>query len=70
LGGTVSSQSAPSPRATCKVIVRLGVGYDIIDVAACQRRGILVCTNLQLRRSAIEEIVRVLTGQAPRNPVH
>lgn len=26
--------------------------------------------DLQLRRSAIEEIVRVLTGQAPRNPVH
>ena len=27
----------------CKVIVRLGVGYDVIDVAACRRRGILVC---------------------------
>ena len=27
----------------CKVIVRLGVGYDVVDVAACQRRGILVC---------------------------
>jgi D-3-phosphoglycerate dehydrogenase / 2-oxoglutarate reductase len=25
--------------------------------------------NLQLRRSAIEEIVRVPTGQAPQNPV-
>ncbi|MBV9998922.1 MAG: C-terminal binding protein [Verrucomicrobia bacterium] len=28
---------------SCKVIVRLGVGYDVIDVAACRRRGILVC---------------------------
>jgi len=26
--------------------------------------------NLQLRRSAIEEIVRVLTGHPPRNPVN
>jgi len=25
--------------------------------------------NFQLRRSAVEEIVRALTGQAPRNPV-
>jgi D-3-phosphoglycerate dehydrogenase len=29
--------------ARCKVIVRLGVGYDIIDVGSCQKRGILVC---------------------------
>jgi D-3-phosphoglycerate dehydrogenase / 2-oxoglutarate reductase len=27
----------------CKVIVRLGVGYDVIDVDSCQKRGILVC---------------------------
>jgi D-3-phosphoglycerate dehydrogenase / 2-oxoglutarate reductase len=27
----------------CKVIVRLGVGYDIIDIASCKKRGILVC---------------------------
>src|ERR1700756_3057537 len=27
----------------CKVIVRLGVGYDIIDVDSCKQRGILVC---------------------------
>lgn len=27
----------------CKVIVRLGVGYDVIDVPACHKRGILVC---------------------------
>lgn len=27
----------------CKVIVRLGVGYDVIDVDSCQKHGILVC---------------------------
>jgi D-3-phosphoglycerate dehydrogenase len=27
----------------CKVIVRFGVGYDIIDVNSCSKRGILVC---------------------------
>jgi D-3-phosphoglycerate dehydrogenase / 2-oxoglutarate reductase len=27
----------------CKVIVRLGVGYEIIDVKSCKERGILVC---------------------------
>jgi D-3-phosphoglycerate dehydrogenase / 2-oxoglutarate reductase len=27
----------------CQVIVRLGVGYDVIDVDSCQKRGILVC---------------------------
>ena len=27
----------------CQIIVRLGVGYDVIDVESCQKRGILVC---------------------------
>ena len=27
----------------CKIITRLGVGYDIIDVKECLRRGIPVC---------------------------
>jgi len=27
----------------CKVVVRLGVGFDIIDVESCKQRGILVC---------------------------
>jgi D-3-phosphoglycerate dehydrogenase len=27
----------------CKVIVRLGVGFDIVDVENCKKRGILVC---------------------------
>jgi D-3-phosphoglycerate dehydrogenase / 2-oxoglutarate reductase len=27
----------------CKVIVRLGVGYDVVDVPSCQKRGIIVC---------------------------
>lgn len=27
----------------CRVIVRLGVGYDIIDIESCKKRGILVC---------------------------
>jgi D-3-phosphoglycerate dehydrogenase / 2-oxoglutarate reductase len=29
--------------APCKVIVRFGVGYDIIDVDSCKQRGIRVC---------------------------
>ncbi len=28
----------------CQVIVRKGVGYDVVDVAAATERGILVCT--------------------------
>jgi D-3-phosphoglycerate dehydrogenase / 2-oxoglutarate reductase len=27
----------------CKVIVRLGVGYDIVDLASCRKKGIQVC---------------------------
>jgi Lactate dehydrogenase and related dehydrogenases len=27
----------------CKVVVRLGVGFDIVDVQSCQKHGILVC---------------------------
>jgi D-3-phosphoglycerate dehydrogenase / 2-oxoglutarate reductase len=27
----------------CRIIVRLGVGYDIIDIESCKKRGILVC---------------------------
>jgi D-3-phosphoglycerate dehydrogenase len=27
----------------CQVVVRLGVGFDIIDVESCKQRGILVC---------------------------
>jgi D-3-phosphoglycerate dehydrogenase len=27
----------------CKVIVRLGVGYDIVDLTSCRKRGIVVC---------------------------
>ena len=27
----------------CKVIVRMGVGYDLVDIEAAKRRGIPVC---------------------------
>ncbi|MBV9273158.1 MAG: C-terminal binding protein [Verrucomicrobia bacterium] len=27
----------------CKIVVRLGVGYDIVDGAACREHGIVVC---------------------------
>lgn len=27
----------------CRVIVRLGVGYDIVDLASCRRKGIRLC---------------------------
>lgn len=29
--------------SACRVITRLGVGFDLIDVAACRRRNITVC---------------------------
>src|ERR1700747_1249501 len=27
----------------CKIVVRLGVGFDMVDGAACRERGIVVC---------------------------
>lgn len=36
-------ERAASALQQCKVIVRPGVGYDMIDVAACRRHGIEVC---------------------------
>ena len=27
----------------CKIVVRLGVGFDVVDGAACRERGIVVC---------------------------
>jgi D-3-phosphoglycerate dehydrogenase / 2-oxoglutarate reductase len=27
----------------CKVIVRLGVGYDLVDLESCRKQGIQVC---------------------------
>lgn len=36
-------ERAASALKSCKVIVRPGVGYDMIDVAACRRHGIEVC---------------------------
>ena len=36
-------ERAASALTQCKVIVRPGVGYDMIDAAACRRHGIEVC---------------------------
>lgn len=36
-------ERAASALKECKVIVRPGVGYDMIDAAACRRHGIEVC---------------------------
>ena len=27
----------------CRIIVRLGVGYEIVDIASCKQKGIPVC---------------------------
>src|SRR5215469_4639426 len=27
----------------CRVVVRLGVGYEIVDLASCRKKGIVVC---------------------------
>lgn len=36
-------ETAAAALTQCKVIVRPGVGYDMIDAAACRRHGIEVC---------------------------
>lgn len=66
-----------------KVVGRLGVGLDNIDVEACRRRGIavcpasgandvavaeyVICTAMMLRRRAYQASERVAAGAWPRN---
>jgi (S)-sulfolactate dehydrogenase len=67
----------------CKVVGRLGVGLDNIDVAACEARGLrvipatganalsvaeyVVATTLLLLRGAYQHTAAVAEGQWPRN---
>jgi (S)-sulfolactate dehydrogenase len=67
----------------CKVVGRLGVGLDNIDVAACEKRGLpvipatganalsvaeyVVATTLLLLRGAYQHTAAVADGQWPRN---
>jgi D-3-phosphoglycerate dehydrogenase / 2-oxoglutarate reductase len=37
------SESIAARLANCKVVTRMGVGFDIIDVPACRKYGIEVC---------------------------
>jgi D-3-phosphoglycerate dehydrogenase len=37
------SESVAARLPKCKVIMRMGVGFDIVDVAACRNHGIEVC---------------------------
>jgi D-3-phosphoglycerate dehydrogenase / 2-oxoglutarate reductase len=37
------SESLAAKLRNCKVITRLGVGFDVIDVAGCRKHGIEVC---------------------------
>jgi D-3-phosphoglycerate dehydrogenase / 2-oxoglutarate reductase len=45
----ILTDTAPITRQTvsylkrCKIVVRLGVGFDVVDRAACRDRGIVVC---------------------------
>jgi D-3-phosphoglycerate dehydrogenase len=45
----ILTDTAPITRQTvsylrrCKIVVRLGVGFDMVDGAACRERGIVVC---------------------------
>lgn len=45
----ILTDSTPITRETvsflkrCKIVVRLGVGFDVVDGAACRERGIVVC---------------------------
>lgn len=67
----------------CKVVGRLGVGLDNIDVAACEARGItvipasganalsvaeyVIATAMLLLRGAYQSTADVVAGQWPRN---
>jgi (S)-sulfolactate dehydrogenase len=69
--------------ARCKVVGRLGVGLDNIDVPACQARGMhvipatganalsvaeyVVCTAMLLLRGAYQSQAAMVQGQWPRN---
>ncbi len=69
----------------CKVVGRLGVGLDNIDVAACESRGMLViaatganalsvaeyvvATAMLLLRGAYQSTAAVAAGQWPRTPL-
>ena len=69
--------------ARCKVVGRLGVGLDNIDVAACEARGMqvipatganalsvaeyVVATAMLLLRGAYQSTAAVAAGQWPRN---
>jgi D-3-phosphoglycerate dehydrogenase / 2-oxoglutarate reductase len=37
------SESVAAKRTNCKVVTRLGVGFDVIDVPGCRKFGIEVC---------------------------
>ncbi|HEX4201734.1 MAG TPA: NAD(P)-dependent oxidoreductase, partial [Chthoniobacterales bacterium] len=45
----ILTDTAPITRQTvsylkrCKIVVRLGVGFDVVDGVACRERGIVVC---------------------------
>lgn len=41
--GTETPETVIRELKKCKVIVRYGVGYDVVDVSACSRAGIVVC---------------------------
>ncbi len=36
-----AAELAAAPR--CRIVVRMGVGYDTVDLEACGRRGVAVC---------------------------
>ncbi|MBV8970335.1 MAG: C-terminal binding protein, partial [Verrucomicrobia bacterium] len=37
------SESVAGRLPNCKVVVRMGVGFDIVDVPGCRKHGIEVC---------------------------
>ena len=69
----------------CKVVGRLGVGLDNIDVAACEAAGLqvipatganslsvaeyVICTAMLLLRGAYQSTASVAAGQWPRTPL-
>jgi D-3-phosphoglycerate dehydrogenase len=40
---TLITRQTVSYLKRCKIVVRLGVGFDVVDGAACRERGIVVC---------------------------
>ncbi|HZS82670.1 MAG TPA: C-terminal binding protein [Stellaceae bacterium] len=66
------AELARAPR--CRIVVRMGVGYDTVDLAACGRRGVAVCNvpdygTTDVADHAIAMMLSLARGTARYNEV-